>query len=385
MATYDYIIAGGGAAGLSLAYHLVHSNLRDRSILFLDKERKVNNDRTWCFWEKDPMEFDPIVHKRWGTLLFYGSGQQSEIDLSPYEYRMIRGIDFYRHTLSVLENHTSVTFRYGTVERIEDGEEHARVTVDGEVFTGSWVFDSLFFPQDFTVDTERYHFLKQHFVGWFVKTARPQFRPEAATMFDFRTPQEGAMRFMYILPFSEHEALVEYTLFSADLLPEQEYRDRIRDYMRDVVQEPDYEIQEEESGVIPMTDQPFRRAGGKRIMYTGTKGGMVKASTGFAFHRTQRDCRAIVESLEHSGQPFHGRRAGRRYRVFDRMLLQLLHRRGDLSERIFTDLFLKNPIDRLFRFLNEEDPFRENLKLMATVPWGPFIRAWIKLYIFGRI
>ena len=196
MATYDYIIAGGGAAGLSLAYHLVHSNLRDHSILFLDKERKVNNDRTWCFWEKDPMEFDSIVHKRWATLLFYGSGQQAEIELSPYDYRMIRGIDFYRHTLSVLENHPSVTFRYGTVERIEDGKEYAQVTVDGETFTGSWVFDSLFFPQDFRVDTDRYHFLKQHFVGWFVKTANPQFRPEAATMFDFRTPQEGAMRFM---------------------------------------------------------------------------------------------------------------------------------------------------------------------------------------------
>lgn len=33
---YDFIIAGGGAAGLSLAYHLMRSPLRERSILIVD-------------------------------------------------------------------------------------------------------------------------------------------------------------------------------------------------------------------------------------------------------------------------------------------------------------------------------------------------------------
>lgn len=40
MIEYDYIIAGGGAAGLSLAYQLVQSSLRDRRILIIDRDEK---------------------------------------------------------------------------------------------------------------------------------------------------------------------------------------------------------------------------------------------------------------------------------------------------------------------------------------------------------
>jgi lycopene beta-cyclase len=63
----------------------------------------------------------------------------------------------------------------------------------------------------------------------------------------------------------------------------------------------------------------------------------------------------------------------------------LLLRRGELAERIFTDLFGNNPIDRLFRFLDEEGTLGENLKLMSTVPWFPFIGAWLKLKLRGKV
>jgi 2-polyprenyl-6-methoxyphenol hydroxylase-like FAD-dependent oxidoreductase len=43
---YDFIIVGGGVAGLTLAYQLVHSPLADRSILIVDRVTKNKNDRT---------------------------------------------------------------------------------------------------------------------------------------------------------------------------------------------------------------------------------------------------------------------------------------------------------------------------------------------------
>jgi len=58
---YDFIIAGGGLAGLSLAWYLVHSRLRDSRILLLDKEPKQKNDRTWCYWSNRPGEFDSLA------------------------------------------------------------------------------------------------------------------------------------------------------------------------------------------------------------------------------------------------------------------------------------------------------------------------------------
>lgn len=140
-----------------------------------------------------------------------------------------------------------------------------------------------------------------------------------------------------------------------------------------------YQITEEEDGIIPMTDKPFPRKAGHRIMYAGTKRGMQKTSPGLAFLRPRQDSHAIVNSLVQNGHPFHGPHPLRRYHTFDAMLLDILQFRGEPSEHIFTSLFLKNPPGRLFRFLDEEASLLENLALMNSVPWGPFVRSWFRV------
>ena len=385
MERYDAILAGGGAAGLSLAYRMMHGGLSDKRILIIDLATKNANDRTWCFWSQEPELFDPIVRHRWSHIWFHGPHRSHRWAMNPYDYRMIRGIDFYTYTLEDLRGRENVEFYTGRVNDIRDGDletgEPAVVTVeDGECFAADWVFDSLFIPREFSVDTRRYHFLKQHFVGWVVRTDQPVFDPDAATFFDLRVPMRGDFRFMYLLPMSRTESLVEYTLFSSELLPREEYEGEIRAYMEVHFPGVGYEVVETEDGIIPMTEQPFPRRGGQRIMYTGTKGGRVKASTGFAFHRTQRDSQAIVDSLRETGQPFHAAAPPGRYRTFDAMLLSLLHRRGEwVAHRVWPDLFEKNPLPRLWRFLNEEGDLIENVALMNTVPWLPFIGAWFRL------
>jgi lycopene beta-cyclase len=382
---YDVIMAGGGAAGLSLAYHLAESPLSHLKMLIVDLDEKKSNDRTWCFWTDEPPHYPEIISKRWDAFYFYGEDFESRLDLAPYAYYMIRGIDFYTHTRSRLEAMPNVDFVTAKVDAVNDGENYAEVRVGDTSYRAEWVFDSLFLPGEFLPDFRSHHYLWQHFKGWFIRTDRPVFDPAAATFFDFRVQQKGVMRFMYILPQSETEALVEYTLFSAEILPDEEYISELDRYISGILGVHNYEILEEESGKIPMTDQPFPRRGGKRIMYTGTKGGRVKASTGFAFHRTQQDSAAIVSCLSEHGHPFHENLPPGRYGTFDSMLLQILYRQGESAKRIFTRLFARNPLTRILRFLNEEDGLWENLKLMYTVPWWPFIRAWIKLRIFRKI
>lgn len=387
MREYEYILAGGGMAGLSLAYHLVHSPLRDRSILIIDLEEKRNNDRTWCFWSTTPTPYHSIVHKRWNHFRIYGEEYEERIPLDPYDYRMIRGADFYEFVTEALQKEPNVKFLRAQVNELREVGKRVEVDTTAGTYTGSWVFDSLFLPREFRVDESKHHFLKQHFVGWFVRTKEPIFDSDSATWFDFRVPQEGEMRFMYLLPTSETEALVEFTLFSYEFLKREEYERAIRDYMEHHLglREGDYEISEEEDGIIPMTDAPFERRGGNRIMRIGTKGGMVKASTGFTFYRTQRDCRNIVMSLVERETPFHGKEPSKAYRTMDSMLLQIMYRNGELSKPIFTQLFAKNPIHRILRFLDEEATGKELLQIMVSVPWWPFIRAWLRLKILRKV
>jgi len=113
-------------------------------------------------------------------------------------------------------------------------------------------------------------------------------------------------------------------------------------------------------------------------MNIGTRGGQVKASSGYAFSRIQQDARSIAASLQTHGHPFHVPKAPRRYEIFDATMLHVLERHGGKGARVFLDLFSKNPIERIFRFLDEEGSLWENMQLMATVPRWLFVRAGVQ-------
>ena len=69
----------------------------DKKILLIDKDAKKKNDRTWCFWEKENGFFDEIVFRKWNTVSFLSEEFSSNMDINPYQYKMIRGIDFYTY------------------------------------------------------------------------------------------------------------------------------------------------------------------------------------------------------------------------------------------------------------------------------------------------
>ncbi len=391
MREYDYIIAGGGLAGLSLLYHLLQSSLKNFSIALVDRERKSKNDRTWCYWTNEPHIFDSIAYSRWDYLHFYGAiddgaAWQQRFSLRPYRYQMVRGIDFYQEVNRLIDQFPNVERLFGSVDKIIDESNGARVEVDGQEYFGRYVFDSRFVPESFFLDRKKYHDVKQHFLGWEIECSRDVFDPQALTLFDFRLPQQGEMRFMYVLPTSARKAIVEFTLFSNRLLKREEYEQELERYVREVLylSEHEYQVIEQENGIIPMTDQPFQRKIGKHQLRIGTAGGMVKASTGYAFFRIQKDSAAIVESLERYSHPFALKSSPLRYRLFDTLLLDILQYRGELAEPIFTRLFAHNPIGRLFRFLDEQGGVRENLLLMATTRWRYFFRAMWDIVIHGK-
>jgi lycopene beta-cyclase len=408
MTHYDYIFSGGGLAGLSLAYNLINSPLRDRSILIVDKDAKQQNDRTWCFWEEQPTLFDEIAYRVWHRLRFVGDDFTREFDLAPYRYQMIRGIDFYNFTREKMSQYSNVTFVRGNIDRVDDGADQATVTVDGQSFSGSWVFDSTLPPslrgsvstgveasagdmgQTETrlkppVRNGHYHHLNQHFRGWEIETDRPFFNPQLPTLFDFHTPQNGHMRFVYTLPFAENRALIEYTLFSSHLLTSEEYDAGLKAYIEDVLDITRYAINHVEAGVIPMTDHPFPRRLGQRVMSIGTKGGRVKPSTGYAFLRIQRDSAAIVQALIEHGQPFHVPARRGRFGLHDAILLDIMTHHPDDLKPIFTIMFKHNPIQRIFRFLDETATLGDEARFIASLPPWRFLQALFRLKVLRRV
>lgn len=366
--SYDYIIAGAGAAGLSLAYHLVQAGLMDKRVLLIDRERKSRNDRTWCFWEIGEGPFEKLVFRRWPKVWFHGAGIAACLDLSPYRYKMIRGIDFYAFMDRWLETQPQITRLYGEVDSVEEG----RVWVEGQQYEAKWIFDSIHRP---IPRLPGYHYLLQHFKGWVVCSASAAFDPTAATLMDFRLEQRGAVRFAYVLPYDERTALVEYTLFSPSLLQPEEYDLGLKDYLEHLLHLREYTVQHEEFGIIPMTDVPVASPRDSRIVRIGIAGGRAKASTGYTFQRIQRHSRQIAENLIRYGQPLASRPGFDRHYWMDSFFLNALSKGRVEGKSFFSRLFQKCPAAQVLRFLDEETSLMEDLKLMSAVDIPAFLAS----------
>lgn len=375
-AEYDYIIIGGGAAGLSLAYHIAQEpQLADKRVLLLEPDAKTQNDRTWSFWTDERTPFDGIAVGEWRQIAFRSPGFERVFDLGRYRYRTIRGIDYYQFVQAALAARPQ---QFGmlcsTVSGLVDEIDGVIVRSPAGDFRARYAFDSR--PPRIQPQPEKYHYQVQHFVGWEVEVDVDVFNPEVVEFMDFRGEQQQEARFMYVLPFSERKALVEYTLFSGSPLDKAEYEAALREYLGATLGLQNYRITAKEVGAIPMTDHPLPARPGPNIVNIGTRGGRAKASTGYAFKRIQQQSARLVAALAATGQlPADVTGDQWQFQLFDTLLLDIMQRRGETTRDIFTQLFANNPVERIFRFLDERTSAIDNFRIMNSVAPGPFMRS----------
>jgi lycopene beta-cyclase len=368
--SFDYIIAGGGMAGLSLGFYLNESILRDKKVLIIDRDSKQTNDHTWCFWEKRVSAFEEIIFQTWQSIWFHGTRDFStSLSLGNYEYKMIRAIDFYEFVRVKLEANPNFEFLQADILEVENGTVE---TDKGGFSAKEFVFDS--FTRK-TYDNPKYQNLWQHFLGWVIETKEDVFDETRPTLFDFRVEQKDECRFIYILPFSKNKALIEFTVFSDNLLDENEYEVNLQKYFSDILKIEDYEILETEKGVIPMSDEPHEENPFPKVIRIGTSGGYVKPSTGYSFKRTQRNLQKIVNDLAKNQKP-KTKNQNRKWKSYlDSILLNVLMTKKHSAADVFTYLFEKNDASKVLKFLDEETSFTEDLQIMQTVPLAPFSKA----------
>lgn len=378
MNNYDYILVGAGASGLMMAYRMSKDTFFDnKKILIIDQEKKSINDRTWCFWEKKEGEWDDILVKSWKKIQFKSHIHSLEESIFPYQYKMIRSEKFYDTVWKQLASKTNITFIEAAVLSIHQEENSAKVVTSKSTFHSKTVINSVLFSDEYKTQTE-YPVLQQHFVGFFIKTESETFDDEKATFMDFKIPQKGNTRFMYVLPFSKNEALFEYTLFSEKLLPISEYEAEIETYLKEK-NITNYTITEKEKGSIPMTCYHFWKQNSENIIHIGTAGGWSKASTGFTFKNTTKKTIQLIAHLK-EGKPLQTFHTVNKFWFYDLLLLDILQEKNYLGSTLFGQLFKKTSVEKILKFLDEETSFTEDLSIMLKMPPANFIRA-----IFRRV
>ena len=398
--SYDYIIAGAGGAGLSLLYYLMESpGLSSKSILVIDKSYEKTNDRTWCFWEKEPGAFENLVHHHWDNISIHAKGFNKELSTTPFTYKMIQGIDFYNAILSKAKLKSNIHFQEAIIQDIKvldvsNSSKGAKVEWEGGAATGNYVFSSLLpfqmnqlasaaaYSQSIQMNdssVKKAPFLWQHFKGRVVQFEKEVFNTSLAKLMDFNVPQQSATAFMYQLPLNEKEALVEYTIFSENVLSITEYDQVLDTYLANDFPGQRYSIAHEEIGAIPMTQISLSM--NKAPIYSiGALGAAIKASTGYAFQFIQLQCKNIVAQLE-KGQPIQTHVHTSRHQFYDAVLLYVLYYHKMEGAEIFKRIFAKNNAATVFKFLSNTSSIFEDIQIMRSLPTHIFLPAAIRVLL----
>ncbi|MFO7799020.1 lycopene cyclase family protein [Rhodohalobacter sp.] len=378
---YDYIIAGAGASGLSLLWNMLQSDkLRSKSILLVDLNFTPVNDKTWCFWDNSNIPFEELIYHTWSNLEVSALSNSMNEDLSRYKYYCIRSVDYSEKILSLAEKSGNVTLMESKIYDFKTDENLGVIATDYGNFKAKHIFQSALKPpglQKEKLDIS----LKQHFLGWEIETRKNLFDPDKAIFMDFDISQSNGLSFFYSLPFSKTKALIEYTIFSSDVLTDEQYEFELIKYLKTKfnLESNDYSIIRREKGVIPMEDRRYPFMYCNYVYNMGTAGGLTKPTTGYTFTRIQKHSREIVNALEKETAIPKQRASTYRFRIYDIMLLSILDQQDDISVQIFHDLFKHNSFDRILQFLEEGTHLGQELKIFSTLPYTPFFKSIWKM------
>ncbi|MEQ8821255.1 MAG: lycopene cyclase family protein [Sumerlaeia bacterium] len=373
----DILIAGAGCAGLSLACALVRSASHRRRMIVVDPRTDFPRDRTWCFWDIENLPALNLATYRWPQWRVTTPHGETTRG-GTYRYCFLPSDRFYDQALALLKKHPEVHLALGrSVTELLDESDHAAAVLDnGEIIRARAAFDSrprLPAAPPGPADTD----WRQHFAGLTISTREAVFDPRTALLMDFRTRQDHGLHFIYLLPFSVTEALVESTVFSSEILPDEFYEDAVRTYLAEHVGVHDFAVSHRERGVLPMTTLPFDPDPSPRVRRIGIAGGAAKPSSGYAFLAIQRQAAAWAKALaewdEAAPPPASPPARPLPTRWQDRVFLAEMARAPEAAPELFRRLFERAPADALCRFLSEAPHPLDHLRVMRSVPLARFL------------
>ena len=389
MQLWDAIVIGAGCAGLTLVNELINRGGGRVRVLLLEERNEYTNDRTWGFWNTLNHRFENAVSYRWPSWSVHYAGEVTHCRGS-YQYQYLRAEHFYKLALAPVSSSSKITLKLGEhVQTVQEKEDLVRIQTHQGTHVGRYVIDTR--PIDQQNRNAKYpdvHWL-QHFLGWKVKTENTCFQSKQVTLMDFKGGEDAAevlgvsdketdgalpgIPFIYVLPFSSTEALVEITWFGPKVLAKSVYREQLQRYLQRK-EAGKYEIIEQEYGVLPMSTLPTTTQPTRRIRRLGLAGGAARPSTGYAFLAIQRQAQRLADQLLKGDWENFPDYYSTQSRLLDATFLRVLQENPKRGPELFWRLFRYANPDALVRFLADTASLKDLWEIATCLPSGIFLK-----------
>ena len=364
--SYDIIFAGFGASSCILIHKLHQSNLLNgKRILILDPQKKIENDKTFCFWanEQDTIvkDFRHIINHEWVKVSFNGATPEY---IEPLRYYHISSDRLYHATRKILQNY-DVRFLQERIISIREEENGVQIRTDKRELYGALAYDAR--PPKVT-SLNKNHNIWQSFLGYKVNLKEKEFDADACVLMDFSVNQDNNTQFVYILPYSPKEGLIEFTRFGKEVIDEKNISQALKDYIQ--LHYGEFNIESIEKGKIPMFMDIPKPSATKRIIPIGSRANKIKPSTGYAFKNMYAHAQTLTNNPDSipSGNK-------KRFRFYDALLIYILSVWPQLGKSIFQRLFTVKSTNFILQFLDEKTTLKQEISMFSKLHIGIFLKA----------
>jgi lycopene beta-cyclase len=365
---FDTVIIGGGLAGLSLANHLIQGSQKNvnphpLNVLIVEPRRAYNNDRTWCFWHD---ETDPLASHQWSSWQFSQQNKQTLCGSINFRYQCVQAKDFYHHALQGLTKNQGIHLINNTlVEHVFPHKDGVILATDSGIIQANHIIDTR--PPKATNPH-----LFQTFIGIEIEALEPVFDPTNIELMTDMQCDKNGFGFSYILPFSEHRALIEPTRFHRPGMPMEVLHVDLLRLLKRCTNNGPYQVIRTEKGTLPMGYSPNPTLHDRWVL-AGASGGAIRPSTGYAYLRIQRWAKTCAKELL-AGRPPNGHSTDPWiYRRMDQLFLQLIRNNPDLAPNLFMNLATNTHPDALVRFLSDMATTSDFYQVVSALPASPFL------------
>ena len=358
--TQKTTIIGAGCAGLSLARYSAEANLTPHIIT--DKAIESRADHLWGFWATSWLAEAAISAKaKWHKWQICDDTHSITHHSDSHPYHGLMASDWLSSCAEKITNSGG---------QIDIADLHINK-------------DTLYF--DSRPPQAPKGCLLQHFIGQHIKTDKPIFAADTAILMDFRTDQSNGLHFIYFLPFSATEALVESTLFTPQILADEYYRTAIKTYLATIFDCHDYTITHEEKGAIPLADlTPSKDSYEANIIPIGAASGALRPSSGYGFAFIQRQAKEIAARLASDSAPTP-KPPHRWFDLWmDKVFLSVLETNPQKSPKLFIKMAAALNGDEFASFMSGIARPKTYLKVILSMPKWIFIKSAIFILMKGR-
>ena len=370
----DIAIIGGGNAGLSLAARLAAQARPPRTVV-IEPQTTVQRDCSWGLWALDQQaeQLSDSTKGHWRRWQLIDHHSHIIHSSNQYRYLSLSSADYLQQCTAQLREPVSLV--QGSVSGLHKSEpDKTTVETNQGLYSAKTVYDSR--PPKIAKNG-----LRQHFLGWHIHTKQPIKEPDIATLMDFRVDQSQGLHFIYALPFSKHHLLVESTLISASVEPQDWYRNAIEGWLRDNGIEV-AELIGEEAGVIPMDTliaNPATVSSEPLIAPIGAASGAVRRSSGYAFQHIQEQIRQLAAGIAEGNMAVPAPISSR-LTAMDKIFNGVLLSRPDLGVSLYMRMARALNGDQFARFMLGKATASDWLRVIAAMPKGIFLKQLVKTF-----